>query len=156
MRIYVDMDGVLADFDGHKRRSGLTGDEIKRLPGAYLAMEPMPGAIEGVRRLIGKGHDVWVATKPPTGVPHAYADKVAWILKYLPELKRKIMLTHDKSLLRGDVLIDDRPHKANAFKFKGHLIIFGGQIGWPETLRLVDGCPDFGDVKSFPNPHLTK
>lgn len=138
MRIFVDQDGVLADFDGHMRRSGLTSDEIKRLPGAYLAMAPIPGAIEGVKRLISKGHDVWVATKPPTAIPHAYADKVAWILKHLPELKRKIVLTHDKSLLRGDLLIDDRPHRARAFRFEGHTIIFGGRIGWLETLRLVD------------------
>jgi 5'(3')-deoxyribonucleotidase len=144
MRIFVDMDGVLVDFDAFRKKMELTGEEVKRMPGAYIAMEPIPGALEGVRSLIGMGHDVWIATKPPTGVPVAYAEKVAWILKHLPELKRKIILTHDKSLLCGDVLIDDRPHKANASKFTGRLIEFGpiAKIGWNEILSLFRGdCP---------------
>lgn len=138
MRVFVDMDGVIVDFEAFRAKMNTTGEEIKRMPGAYLAMEPIPGAIAGVKSLIGMGHDVWIATKPPTGVPYAYADKVAWILKYLPELKRKIVLTHDKSLLRGDVLIDDRPHKANAAEFSGLLIHFGPVVphDWNSVLRI--------------------
>jgi 5'(3')-deoxyribonucleotidase len=128
------MDGVLVDFDAYKKTHSLTGDEVKRMPYAYLSMDAMPGALDGVRSLIGMGHDVWIATKPPTGVPHAYADKVQWVLINLPELKRKIVLTHDKSLLIGDVLIDDRPHKANADKFAGELLHFSESFGWPEVL----------------------
>lgn len=136
MRIFVDLDGVIVDFDAYKTRLGLAGDEIKKLPGAYLQMEPIPGAIEAVRSLVGMGHEVWLATKPPTGVPHAYADKVSWVLEHMPEMKRKIILTHDKSILDGDVLIDDRPHKANASKFNGAFIHFGNGVGWPEVLKL--------------------
>lgn len=139
MRIFIDLDGVVVDFEKFRIISGLTGEEIKKLPGAYLDMDPIPGAIEAVQSLIGMGHEVWLATKPPTGIPQAYADKVAWVLRHLPELKRRIILTHDKSLLRGDVLVDDRPHKANADKFEGLLIIFGGNIGWPFVLRELRG-----------------
>lgn len=128
------MDGVIVDFNKFKAISGLTGDEIKKLPGAYLDMDPIPDAIESVHSLIGMGHEVWLATKPPTGIPDAYADKVRWALRYLPDLKRRIILTHDKSLLLGDVLIDDRPHKANADKFVGKLLVFTKEFGWPEIL----------------------
>ena len=135
------MDGVIVDFDEFKNRLGLSPQAIKDMPGAYATMAPIDGALAGVRSLIGMGHDVWLATKPPTGVPHAYADKVRWVLFHLPELKRKIILTHDKGLLRGDVLIDDRPHKANADKFEGELLHFSASFGWPEVLAWFRSLP---------------
>lgn len=137
-RVFVDMDGVIADFDRLKTERGMTGDELKRVENAFLDMQPIPGAIEGVRSLIGMGFEVWIATKPPTGIPHAYADKAAWILRHLPELKRRIVVTHDKGMLgcADDFLIDDRPHKANCERFRGTLIRFGLQwnMFWPEVL----------------------
>src|ERR1044071_3029607 len=114
-RVFLDKDGVLADFDALRELLDMTGEEMKRLPGIFSLLRPIPGAIEGVRSLIGMGYDVWVATKPPTGVAHAYADKARWVLDNLPELSRKIIITHDKGMLgdEGDYLVDDRPHKAN-------------------------------------------
>ena len=114
-RIFIDMDGVIVDFDGYKNTLGLTGDLVKVMPGAYYDMEPIPGALDAVHSLIDLGFEVWIATKPPTGVTHAYSEKVKWILKYIPALKRNIVITHDKGLLGDefDYLCDDRPHKAN-------------------------------------------
>ena len=139
-RAFVDMDGVIVDFDAFKNARGLTGEQVKCMPGAYLDMPAIPGAIAAVRSLIGMGYEVWITTKPPTGVPYAYADKAAWVLRYLPELKRRIIITHDKGLLgsEDDVLIDDRPHKANCQSFTGTLIHFEN---WPDTLaRLRPGA----------------
>lgn len=140
-RIFIDMDGVIVDFERYMTEHGLTGDEVKRKPGAYLAMQPMPGAIEAVRSIIGWGlFDVWIATKPPTGNAEAYKEKAQWIFHHLPELKRKLVITHDKGMLGGysDVLIDDRPHKANCHEFRGTLIEFvKGVREWPEILKLL-------------------
>ena len=138
-RAFVDLDGVVVNFDDYKTARGLTGEEVKRLPGAYLAMEPLPGALAGVRSLIGMGFEVWIATKPPTGVPHAYSDKAAWVLKHLPELKRRIIITHDKGLLGNehDLLIDDRPHKANCEAFPGLLIRFIQGVTWEDVLATA-------------------
>lgn len=125
-RVFVDMDGVIVDFDGYMVDRGMTADEVKHTPGAYRDMQPIPGAIDAVRKLIAQGWGVWIATKPPTGIPEAYSEKVAWIMEHLPELVRKIVITHDKGLLgdEGDYLIDDRPHRANCLAFSGALLLF--------------------------------
>lgn len=135
-RVFVDMDGVIVDFDAYKTAHGLTGEEVKRQPGAYLAMPAIPGAVEAVRSVIGMGFEVWIATKPPTGIPYAYSDKAAWVLQHLPELKRRIIITHDKGLLGGvgDFLCDDRPHKANCEQFEGTLLRFIDGYHWPQAL----------------------
>jgi 5'(3')-deoxyribonucleotidase len=135
-RVFVDMDGVVVDFDAFKTARGLTGDEVKKLPGAYLDMPAIPGAIDAVRSIIGMGYEVWIATKPPTGIPHAYSDKAAWVIQHLPELKRRIIITHDKGLLgsAADYLCDDRPHKANCEKFAGTLLRFVDGFHWPQAL----------------------
>lgn len=144
-RVFFDLDGVVVDFDRFLRVESLvlgrqlTGDDVKGMPGAYLQMQPVEGAIAGVRSVIGMGFDVWIATKPPTGIAHAYADKAAWVFQHLPELKRKLILTHDKGLLGdyGDILVDDRPHRANCRAFKGTLIEFGDAVGWPHVLEVL-------------------
>lgn len=139
-RIFIDMDGVIVDFDKFRDDHGLTGDQVKCMPGAYLAMPPIPGAIDAVRVLINMGYEVWLATKPPTGVAHAYSDKAAWVLQHLPELKRNIIITHDKGLLGGpdDYLCDDRPHKANCELFQGTLLRFVDGYHWPQALEFFN------------------
>lgn len=136
-RIFVDMDGVIVDFDGYRVAHGLTADEVKRKPGAYRDMSPISGAKEAVRSLIDMGFEVWIATKPPTGVPHAYGDKAAWVFEHLPELTSRLIVTHDKGLLgdTGDFLCDDRPHKANCEQFAGTLLRFVDGYHWPQALE---------------------
>ncbi|NIP41340.1 MAG: hypothetical protein GWO28_01170, partial [candidate division Zixibacteria bacterium] len=70
---------------------------------------------------------------------YAYADKAAWVLEHLPELKRRIIITHDKGLLgdSGDYLCDDRPHKANCERFAGTLLRFVDGFHWPDALAML-------------------
>lgn len=143
-RIFFDMDGVLVDFEAFMRRHGLTGDQVKKLPGAYLNMPPLEGAIAGIAKIMSLagqyGFEVWIATKPPTGIAFAYADKAAWVFKHLPALRRRVIITHDKGLLGGsdDVLVDDRPHRANCLAFRGALVHFGVAGTVPHWPALVD------------------
>lgn len=140
-RIFIDLDGVTVDFDSYAKNLSMVGDLVKNHPGAYLHMEPIPGALAAIRSLIGMGFDIWIATKPPTGNAQAYADKAQWVMNHLPELKRKIIITHDKGLLgdQFDYLIDDRPHKANCLEFKGSLIKFVFPTTWEDVLDIFRG-----------------
>jgi Uncharacterized protein conserved in bacteria len=145
-RIFLDMDGVLADFERMMREltafmgEEFNGDRVKRLVGSFERMQPIPGAVAGVKTLIGMGFDVWIASKPATGLPHTYSEKASWILRWFPELKRKIILTHDKGMLGDaeDYLVDDRPHKANCFAFRGRLLHFGCEAGALDWAELAD------------------
>ena len=136
-RIFIYMDGVIVDFDSYAQNLGQTGDQTKRQLGAYLRMEPMPGAIQAIRSLIAMGFEVWAASKPPTGIAHAYADKAAWIFQHLPDLRCNLILTHDEGFLgdAGDYLIDDRPDKANCENFAGTLAVYREGNRWPEILK---------------------
>lgn len=146
-RVFIDLDGVVVDFEAYMHAHTMTSEEVKKQNGAYLSMPAIPGALDAVRSIIGMGYKVWIATKPPTGIAYAYADKAQWVLTHLPELKRRIILTHDKGLLGSidDYLIDDRPHKANCEQFSGKLISYSESNEWPSILAYLS--------KHRPNKH---
>jgi 5'(3')-deoxyribonucleotidase len=139
LRIYVDMDGVIADFEANLK--GRNPKSVKLKPGTYIRLDPIEGAIEAVRKLIAAGHNVWIATKTPTHNLLADSEKKHWINEYIPELLDKTIITPDKGCLRGDVLIDDRPHKANCESFEGTFIHFGSEEfpTWNEVLQFIEG-----------------
>lgn len=139
LRIYVDMDGVIADFEANLK--GRNPKSVKLMPGTYIRLDPIQGALEAVRTLIASGHDVWIATKTPTHNLLADSEKKHWINEYIPELLDKTIITPDKGCLRGDVLIDDRPHKANCEAFEGTFIHFGSEEfpTWDEVLKHIEG-----------------
>lgn len=138
-RVFIDMDGVVVDFDRYMRDNRLSAAEVKKQNGAYLAMPAIPGALDAIRRVIALGYEVWIATKPPTGVSFAYSDKAAWIFQNLPELSQRIVITHNKGFLggAGDYLCDDRPHKADCEAFRGTLLRFVDGFHWPEALEIL-------------------
>lgn len=136
-RIFVDMDGVLVDYLGYCETMGMTPDEVNVAPNSFYHMSPIPGAIDSVRELIALGFDVFIASMPPYEAPHAYMDKAKFITEWLPELKKKIILTQDKGLLGdySDFIIDDRPNHCNIKNFRGILVQYvHGGFEWPEIM----------------------
>ena len=69
----------------------------------------MPGAAEAVRRMMEKGHEVYIVTA--TEYEHLYEKMHDLLFRYFPFLKwEQVIVTCRKQMIRGDVLIDDGPH----------------------------------------------
>ena len=140
-RLYFDMDGVIVDFDSAlKLQSEETLKEYEgredEIPGLFGRMQPMPGAIEAVRRL-NEIYDCYILSTAPWGNPSAWSDKVIWITRYLDDVfHKKMVITHCKHLCKGDILIDDRD-KHGVRDFEGEWIHFGSER-FPDWDSVLD------------------
>lgn len=82
-----------------------------RYPDFYQDLDPVPGAVEGVKELLARGHDVVVASAVPKSAGIAYHGKLVWLRKHMPFFDLDdFVAIHRKDLLRGDVLFDDGVH----------------------------------------------
>ena len=152
--VFIDSDGPVADFDHDLSRSGLGADKFKHLPGVYLWL-PVTAAAEASLAGLKEYDDadrlrVWILTKTPSASPYAYTEKVLWYRRNFPWLEDRVILTHDKSLMgtEDDFLLDDRPHKANADKFRGTFVLFetnSPTLSWIHFLSVVDARLRFYD-----------
>jgi 5'-nucleotidase len=81
--------------------------QIIQEPGFFFSLPPIPGGLEAVAEMAGK-HDVFICTAPMPGCPDSAGEKYCWVEKYLGgKWTRRTISTFDKTLVRGDYLIDD-------------------------------------------------
>lgn len=137
-RIYIDMDGVTADFERMAGQMNLVPATLKRVAGAYANLEPFPGALEAICKIEGGSYLVFFLTKIPSSNPYAATEKLLWMRQHLPEFADRVIITPDKGCVgtSRDYLIDDHPEWANANNFPGTIIHFKGD--WIETLKLLN------------------
>ena len=114
MRIFIDMDGVIANFEKAAENVALEKGVPKLsrpdLFVNYRNLDVIEGAIEAVAKL-NADHEVFIASTPPWTRPEVWGHKREWIGEHFPYLKRRIILTHRKDLLIGDILIDDSRYR---------------------------------------------
>ncbi len=138
-RVLVDMDGPLADFDTlffercvqngytldcditeqrHRfatdhipdRRERELARQMVNTSGWFKDLPVTPGAQEGLE-LLDEFCDVWICTKPLEVNPTCRDDKAHWLgLNFGGRWVRRLIITPDKSLVQGDILLDDAPH----------------------------------------------
>lgn len=70
--------------------------------------------------------DLYVLSAPSPRNVHSYSEKRQWIERHFDyELAKRLILSPNKGLLKGDVLIDDQPNGKGQEWFEGQLILFG-------------------------------
>jgi 5'(3')-deoxyribonucleotidase len=83
-------------------------------------------------------YDVWNHTRPSIKNTNSYTEKAEWIKKYFGEdMLFKLILCPDKSLVKGDFLIDD-DHRHGQTEFEGEHIHFGKDEKFMNWSQVVD------------------
>lgn len=146
--VYIDMDGVLADFgktikNNPQAKTNEFKDHPDNIPGIFEHLEPIEGAIEAVEKLNNSGqYELFILTTAPWHNPTAWMHKRLWIERYFGEVfYKKIIITHRKDLLIGDYLIDDRTANG-AGNFKGTHLHFG----WDYVNNKFNTYPSWDDI----------
>jgi 5'(3')-deoxyribonucleotidase len=140
--LLFDLDGVICDFDKRAKEleaEGVKGTKLFSHPSAYKDLEPIEGAIEAWHAL-QENYETYILSTPPWSNPDAWAEKRRWVEQHLGKsAHKKLILSHNKGLVRGDFLIDDRIANGVA-DFEGEHIHFGTQEypGWVEVLERLN------------------
>jgi 5'(3')-deoxyribonucleotidase len=86
-------------------------------PGFFRHLAFVDGAEAAVKELVRRGHEIWLVSAAVFSCN--YSDKVEWMAQYLPMIpKRQTALMDSKDEIHADVIIDDGPHNAKAYKLR--------------------------------------
>ena len=131
--VLLDMDGVLVDWDKGFRAAWGSRSRIDRkasyqmeacvpspffqdarkiflAPGFFEALEPMTGALRAIKEMQLAGIRLVICTSPVAGSLFCAQEKLNWVRQYLgADWLERVVITFDKTTIRGDLLIDDRP-----------------------------------------------
>ncbi len=80
---------------------------IKRVPGFWRNLEPIPLGMDVLSLIRGAGYQLNVLTKGPRQNNPAWTEKVDWAQEHLPDAQ--VTISQDKGLVYGKVLFDDWP-----------------------------------------------
>lgn len=143
--ILVDMDGVLCDFEAafldlwratfpekpwialEDRRTFYLSDQYPpeeydtiysmwQRPRFFAELPEIEGGVAAVKHMHAMGYDVRICTAPMRRYEHCANEKFEWVeRKFGSDWVEKVIMTRDKTLVRGDVLIDDIPRVKGSY-----------------------------------------
>ena len=139
--VYVDMDDTLCDyktgFERHKERYPEHAYPQSE-PGLYLGLDPMPGAIEAYRWLEKNPRlDTYILTAPSVRNAHSYTEKRLWVEHHLGQAAAyRLIITPNKSLNKGEFLVDDYIQGKGQENFEGKILQFGS-AEFPDWVSVI-------------------
>ena len=144
--IYIDLDGVIVDIEKYINRTfskdyisehGI-GNIVDMHPKVFYDSEPIEGAIKSFHEL-SKKYEVYILSTAPWNNPEAWTAKRIWVEKHLGEVAyKRLILTHNKGLLRGDYLIDDRIKYIGQFEGAGGETVHHSEKTVSKTIGFLE------------------
>jgi 5'-nucleotidase len=153
--VYIDMDGVIANFEKTFNLIRAYAPDMEyphSTPGFFKTLDPIEGAIDAVNTLRENPNlDVWILSAPSEMNAISYTEKREWIEKHFDiQFCRRLILSPDKSLFKGDYLIDDRLESNNQHLFEGEQLVFGSEK-FPNWETILDFFKDVNDEMKSDN-----
>lgn len=127
--IFVDLDGVLADFDKESAKYPEYNpwQACRTVKGFYKNLEVFEGAVDFVTKLEAAFPGrVKFLSAIVLERADSWTEKFEWIQQHFPSLTDRLILCRSKDAVgaEGDVLIDDHPKWNGSDKFRGEVIAF--------------------------------
>ena len=99
--------------------------KIYGTPGFFRNLKPVHGFKEAVQELEHMGHDVRICTSPLSEYRHCVLEKYEWVDEHLGKAAiDKMILTRDKTIVAGHILIDDNPEITGTMLPKWARVVF--------------------------------
>jgi 5'-nucleotidase len=112
--------------------------------GMFRDIPPIPGAVEHVQLLqdLAAKHNIGVRICTAPHVEHktCHSDKAAWAAKHLGDTwAKQMIMSHDKTVVRGLVLLDDKPKVTGSLEPMWEHVVFGAPCNRHTDRIRVDG-----------------
>lgn len=151
MVIYIDMDDTLFDFRSAYNAALDACPDIQYPQsqyGFFTKLKLLPDANWAYEEL-KKEHRVYFLTAPSVMNPLCYTEKRISIEENFGIAAcNALIFATDKSLLRGDILIDDRVDSNKQNEFQGELIQYGSE-NFPNWRAIVQYIQGLGKLDKF-------
>lgn len=78
--------------------------------GFFENLDPISGSIDALSEMLSEGYQVYLCTSPLSKFENCVSEKYKWVQNHMGnEWSKRIILTKDKTMIRGSILIDDKP-----------------------------------------------